>query len=537
MKGVAVAVGLVVVLAWSARIASAASWFVDSAVAVSGNGQSWAGAWKTFANIVWGSVQPGDTVFISGGTTSKNYAGNLVVGTNGTSDTARVTVRIGQDPGHTGRAILSGSLQLNNRSFVTIDGSVNGVRSIEIVNSEVQAQTTSNSTIQYLEIHGPGASIQGQFSGAGLRISFNYLYDISADAAISVANSAQPVGYDRQLIDNNTINLNRDAAGSGGGSDGIQGSWGLTIANNTFMNTIGTINPTQHQDFIQMQANYLTVRGNTFIAPADSSMDYDTFNGQPHHHRIYNNVFILPRGAGIRYYNSGGNAFTSIDNVLIENNSFVNHTSGHQWALSFQFFTGTINPTVTNTAIRNNIFYDCVDPVHIEGSSNATQANWNFDYNLIHAGPSGTTAITLDGAAYTQAHPRTGTPSFVAWVENPTNFGSNAFTAPDLHLAASDTAATGQGDNLSAVFTTDKDGLARPSTGAWDVGAYVNRLTAPPTNFTLALVGGLYGLTSVGAGLTQRAGPTLIGFVHTVMLLIVILGALLLLRRPTHANR
>jgi hypothetical protein len=41
----------------------------------------------------------------------------------------------------------------------------------------------------------------------------------------------------------------------------------------------------------------------------------------------------------------------------------------------------------------------------------------------------------------------------------------------DFHLTSS-SAARGIGSNLSSVFTTDKDGVRHPSTGAWDVGAY-----------------------------------------------------------------
>jgi hypothetical protein len=42
----------------------------------------------------------------------------------------------------------------------------------------------------------------------------------------------------------------------------------------------------------------------------------------------------------------------------------------------------------------------------------------------------------------------------------------------DAHLA-SDSPAVKAGLNLYSVFTTDKDGAARPATGPWDLGAYV----------------------------------------------------------------
>ena len=53
----------------------------------------------------------------------------------------------------------------------------------------------------------------------------------------------------------------------------------------------------------------------------------------------------------------------------------------------------------------------------------------------------------------------------------------------DLRPLSSSVATIGKGKNLSAYFTTDKDGNARPSSGAWDVGAYVSGI-APPADTT-----------------------------------------------------
>ena len=47
--------------------------------------------------------------------------------------------------------------------------------------------------------------------------------------------------------------------------------------------------------------------------------------------------------------------------------------------------------------------------------------------------------------------------------------------------------AIGAGLNLSSYFTVDKDGNLRPSTAAWDIGAYeyVNTVLSAPTNLRL----------------------------------------------------
>jgi len=44
--------------------------YVDKNASGQNNGTSWANAWQSFSAINWGSIQPGDFVFISGGTES-----------------------------------------------------------------------------------------------------------------------------------------------------------------------------------------------------------------------------------------------------------------------------------------------------------------------------------------------------------------------------------------------------------------------------------------------------------------------------------
>jgi len=63
-----------------------ALWYVDNSVGSSGAGTSWGAAWKDFNNIVWSSVAAGDTIYISGGTTSQTYSSvTLTIGKSGTA--------------------------------------------------------------------------------------------------------------------------------------------------------------------------------------------------------------------------------------------------------------------------------------------------------------------------------------------------------------------------------------------------------------------------------------------------------------------
>ena len=90
----------------------ATDWYVDKTVSSSGNGQSWATAWKNFSNINWGSVQPGDIINISGGTDSTVYYETLDISDAGTTNNY-ITIRGAIDAGHNGKVIIDGQ---NTRS-------------------------------------------------------------------------------------------------------------------------------------------------------------------------------------------------------------------------------------------------------------------------------------------------------------------------------------------------------------------------------------------------------------------------------------
>jgi len=94
---------LLLIAALSAS-ATATSWYVDSTVSSSGTGTSWSTAWKTFNDIQWSSIKPGDTIYISGGT----YHETLTVGASGSAGKP-ITITKGTDAGHKGQVIIQGS--------------------------------------------------------------------------------------------------------------------------------------------------------------------------------------------------------------------------------------------------------------------------------------------------------------------------------------------------------------------------------------------------------------------------------------------
>lgn len=101
------------------------NWYVDNEAPPGGDGTSWATAWNSFSAINWGALQPGDTVYISGGTTSKVYSSPMQVNASGAPG-APIRITKGIDPGHDGEVILDGEdtlswgIDVSNCDYVTV---------------------------------------------------------------------------------------------------------------------------------------------------------------------------------------------------------------------------------------------------------------------------------------------------------------------------------------------------------------------------------------------------------------------------------
>ncbi len=121
--------------------------FVDNAISSSGNGESWSTAWKFFDDIDWNVIDPGDTLYISGGSTSKTYVNDLIISKSGTSGNYIVVTK-GISAGHNGTVIIDAA----TTPFIDIGGSRSYV---EIANISFDGTGISD---QLLEASGSTAS-------------------------------------------------------------------------------------------------------------------------------------------------------------------------------------------------------------------------------------------------------------------------------------------------------------------------------------------------------------------------------------------
>ncbi len=479
-----------------------ANWYVDNAAIGLSTGTSWANAWPSFALVVWGSsgVKAGDTLYISGGSSSKRYTEMWSVGASGT---ASQPIRIAVDaanPSHNGYVIFdydllgdtgTGTAITCSRSYITFDGNVGGQCHLVISNlrnylartSGVGIRASGGSGVVIDHVASTNCNNPIYITSSGFRVSNCNIRQVRGDAAIASSSSGT---WDANLIYSNVVELLWNTAVPPGktsyyvGPDGIQCNSGLSIFGNTFI-----VSPTtqytsdQHTDTIQAIGNYLKIYNNEFINAGDSVFDYDCYNNaNPHDVWIYNNIFRITQTLDdypeyFRMYASF-NSIASINNFKILNNTFIDNN--YQYRV-IRFDTYNAVPTGAGNEIKNNIFYNCgggnvgSPVIYIEDSAGWSTNSFTFDANIYYL-PSGSPYISYRGTGYkasswVAANEPKGKTNAVKFVNYAAFRGTN-----DLHLLSTDTAAKDGGLSFASYFTLDRDYVTRPQGSVWDIGAY-----------------------------------------------------------------
>ncbi|MGZ3782333.1 MAG: choice-of-anchor Q domain-containing protein [Pseudobdellovibrionaceae bacterium] len=431
--------------------ANAANWYVDNTVATSGSGQSWATAFKNFSNITWSSINPGDTLYISGGTTSQTYTEGLSIGNSGNS-TSRIFVRVGQDVGHAGTVILDGAgIFIGYVSYITIDGSVAGAQHLKIQNV-----TSANKDDGVAISNGGSGGVGIRISNVtitncnnGINLTYGDLFEVDHNNITIIGDHginyyANPLhSWGANLIHDNTI-TSLDNTGFGG-ADSIQPGNSSDIYNNTFYAVESTAALAgQHPDTLQLGGRYTRIYNNTFINVGDSNIDFDAMgSGVIQDLYIYNNLFHITTQVDnypdfIRMY-STGMAINTFSNVKILNNTFIDNIGGVQ-LIGIDFANGT--GAGAGNEIKNNL---------AKGST-------SMGLNIGSGG--GSFVLSLSNNIYPNKQ-----------ATDPTAIIGVPSLDANFVPTAMDTLAKDHGTTLS-YFTTDKLGTPRPQGPAWDIGAF-----------------------------------------------------------------
>ncbi len=489
----------------------ASSWYVDKTATGDNSGSSWSNAWRSFTDIQWDQLQPGDVIFISGGQNSKTYFETLVVPVLGTKDNP-ITIRVGQDTGHNGQVIIDGEqVRQNNISFtsgaghVIIDGNAGDQIHMIIINAAgdgILAESANHLELAYLEIahngnrdQGNGFNVDVSAAAGGNKIHYCKIHDNYDDQIVGYLGAPAPDFTFFEIYQNEIYNLH---------DDGIEmNAGGLLIHDNLIRTRIQAIDHA-HADAIQIEgAQYIKIYNNvirdlSFDVSGGRCNDCDSNAlifvdpvgnpGTTHAHDIYiyNNLVyetippiaeVLVRGISYKLEDN----ILSTSNVYIVNNTIVDIPL---WGISVTF---NHSNQVREVFVENNIVFNTAQigdrrAINIgrEGSgggftlgSHGEGRDVTIDYNLVHPGAAGSTRIGLHEATYEyddfkttigiQKHDVTTAPGFVLYQPNDS---SNVF-----QLSGRDTAAKDRGIP-QLFFATDQRDVSRPQGAAWDIGAF-----------------------------------------------------------------
>ena len=407
-----------------------ADWYVRTSAAGSNTGKDWSNAWS-LSGIAWASVQPGDTIWLAGGSYSSlnigksGAAGKQIYIKRVTSANATPVAAAGWSSAFDSQVTFSSGVSVPARSYVTVDGNAPYGIKIPVGNGGIGVTIASTSSspcntveLKNLDIVGPGFRVTTAETN-GIRASEGGdppIYNL-------LVSRCRIQGMDTMVKADNWNNS--------------------VIEYTSFLNCSSGDMAAVHPDTIYFYpCTNVTVRYCRFENVDSESIFFD-YGGSTQIY-FYGNVMI--QGSGSTSSAIELKQGYTWGTFFLYNNVFVGWTKGVVYRAN----------AAAGSMTKNNIFWNC---------PNST-AGATSDYN----GYSGVSAV--------------GTHSITNTADPFVSGGTG-----DYHLKAGSWPINA-GTSLGSPFDLDPDGKTRGSDGAWDLGAYEYGATTttapkPPTNLRI----------------------------------------------------
>ncbi len=479
-------------------------YYVDKNATGANNGTSWEDAWRGFGDINWDSIQPGDTIYISGGVTSETYtapadSGRILEIKQSGEIGSPIIIRPGAahptlSAGHSGLVILDGEwtaengIYMRNRQYVVVDGGYEEERKIKVTHTNnIGVEAYGGATgvkFLWLDIDRVGnkKNAHGMYisGGWGAEIAHNLITDAYQDGlVVNGCTTATDYGQGPNIHDNIIQNIS---------DDGVSGDCSAMDFHNNVVGPWRDVLGSGHPDGMQIYyPKYTRIYNNTFWDggnPNNKSnallyIDVATPCPSPLAHiEIYNNVFFV---SGQRYRANWwaillrDENLAKVEDILMANNTFIDVP----WHAIYFYVDEPDAYGLSDIAIKNNIIVNAYNKSDNGGfaiylAKAQDYSNVVIDNNIIDPGVYGGQTIVYNGIQYNTVadfDAAKGTtnhicqPNFISYRPGNANEG-------DFHLSQDDSCAMNKGITLSSYFTIDKGNVFRPQGTAWDIGAY-----------------------------------------------------------------
>ncbi len=253
--------------------------------------------------------------------------------------------------------------------------------------------------------------------------------------------------------------------------------------------------------------------------------DYGMYTGSGDNGLVAGNIFHDTGGYGIHHYESSATGYT-VDNWTFRNNIFYRTGRGYDHSLTgdrLRTAPAIIISSGRNNKLYNNVVYDShggISVAHYAVDSlianntvygndsngitiiapqpgNGGSINARVSNNIVW-GNGGSQISNLSTSTVLQNNLTTVNPNFV-----------NAAGA-DFHLLSGSPAINAGVNLYSAGVTQDFAGVARPQTGAFEIGAYEYGGSTPPPAFNFSLSNGGNKSVTQGGSVTNSLTATLV---------------------------